>query len=201
MKPSLLFLSMIVSAGSLFAREPVWVFNNGPDVKLISLGQGQLLHEVGLTKLLPTGTDLTLTVPMGAKDAFPADKRPFFAVRYKYKTTIKQAGLFFTTDTLTALSDKSYSAFPVVGDSTWRSAIVDMRKFGHQNWTGKITSFRLDPTNPSDTDSTYQVSRLGFFPSEAEAQRFLDAATDAPDYSEPTHFVAPLERVRKRFID
>ena len=47
MKQSLLFLSMIVSAGSLFAREPVWVFNNGPDAKLISLGQGKLHHEVG----------------------------------------------------------------------------------------------------------------------------------------------------------
>lgn len=186
---------MIVSAGFLFAREPVWVFNNGVDAKMISLGQGQLHYEVGLTKLIPTGTDLTLTVPMGADDAFPAEKRPFFAVRYKYKTTIKQAGLFFTTDKLAVLSDKSYSSFSVVGDTTWRNAIVDMRKFGHRNWTGTITSFRFDPTNPSDTDSTYQVSRLGFFPSEAEAQRFLDAAVDAPDYSEPTHFVSPLQRV------
>ena len=188
-------MSIIVSAGSLFAREPVWVFNNGPDAKLISLEQGQLYNQVGLTKLIPTGTDLILSVPMDADDAFPADERPFFAVRYKYKTTITQAGLFFTTDTLTVLSDKSYSAFSVVGDNTWRTAIVDMRKFDHKNWTGTITSFRFDPTNPSDTDSAYQVSRLGFFPSEAEAQRFLDAAVDAPDYSEPTYFGAPLERV------
>lgn len=195
MKQSLLFLSLLVSAGSLFAREPTWVFNNGPDAKWISLGHGQLHYEVGLTKLIPTGTDLTLTVPMGADDAFPASERPFFAVRYKYKTTIAQAGLFFTTDTLTELSDKSYSSFSVVGDNTWRTAIVDMRQFGHKNWTGTITSFRFDPTNPSDTESIYQVSRLGFFPSEAEAQRFLDAAVDAPDYSEPTHFIAPLERV------
>ena len=179
MKQSLLVLSMIVSAGSLCAREPAWVFNNGPDAKLISLGQGQLHFEVGLTKLIPTGTDLTLTVPMGADDAFPADERPFFAVRYKYKTTITQAGLFFTTDTLTTLSDKSYSSFSVVGDNTWRTAIVDMRTFGHRNWTGTITSFRFDPTNPSDTDSGYQISRLGFFASEAEAQRFLEAAVDA----------------------
>ena len=195
MKQFLLFLSFIVSAGSLFAREPVWVFNNGPDAELISLGQGQLHHEVGLTKLMPTGTDLTLTVSMGADDAFPADERPFFAVRYKYNTTITQSGLFFTTDTLTVLSDKSYSLFSVVGDNTWRTAIVDMRTFDHKNWTGTITSFRFDPTNPSDTDSIYQVSRLGFFPSEAEAQRFLDAAVDAPDYAEPTYFIAPLERV------
>ena len=174
---------------------PVWVFNNGPDTKLISVGQGQLYHEVGLTKLIPKGTDLTLTIPMGAGDAFPAAERPFFAVRYKYKTAIKQAGLFFTTDTLTTLSDKSYSSFPVVGDNTWRTAVVDMRTFDHKNWTGTITSFRFDPTNPSDMDSMYQVSRLGFFRSQAEAQHFLDAAVDAPDYSEPTQFIAPLQRV------
>ena len=195
MKPSLLSAIVALSAGSLHGREPAWVFNNGPDAKLISLGQGQLCREVGLTKLIPTGTDLTLSVPMRAEDAFAAEERPFFAVRYKYKTAIKQAGLFFTTDTLTTLSDKSYSAFPVVGDNTWRTAVVDMRTFEHRNWAGTITSFRFDPTNPSDTDSSYQVSRLGFFPSETEAQRFLDAGVDAPDYSIPTHFVAPLQRV------
>ncbi len=170
MKSSLLFLSIVLSAGSILAREPVWIFNNGPDAKSISLGQGQLYHEVGLTKLIPTGTDLTLTVTMRADDAFPADERPFFAVRFKYKTTITQAGLFFTTDTLTALSDKSYSSFPVVGDNTWRTAIVDMRTFDPKNWTGTITSFRFDPTNPSDTDSVYQVSRVGTFPTIEQIQ-------------------------------
>ena len=195
MKQSFLLVILVLSAGSLSAREPVWVFNNGPDAKLISLGQGQLYFEVGLTKLIPTGTDLTLTLPMSADDAFLADERPFFGVRYKYQTTIKQAGLFFTTETLATLSDKSYSPFPIIGDNTWRTAIVDMRTFAHQNWTGTITSFRFDPSNPSDTESVYQVSRLGFFATEAEAQRFLDAAIDAPDYSEPTQFVAPLQRV------
>ncbi len=195
MKPSFLFLSIVLSAGSLVAREPAWIFNNGPDGTAIALGQGQLLREAGLTRLIPTGTDLTLTVSMGPDDAFPADQRPFFAVRYKYKTTVGYAGVFFTTDTLTALSDKSYSMFPVIGDNTWRNAIVDMRSFDHKNWTGTVTSFRFDPTNPSDTDSTYQISRMGFFPSREEAGRFLDAAVDAPDYSEPTRFVAPLQRV------
>lgn len=195
MKQFLLFLSLITPAVILDARDPEWVFNNGPDGALISLGQGQLYREVGLTKLIPTGTDLTLTVPMRVADAFSADERPFFALRYKYDTTVTQAGLFFTTDTLTVLSDRSYSSFPVIGDNTWRTAIVDMRTFGHQNWTGTITSFRFDPTNPSDTDSVYQISRLGFFPSEGAAQRFLEAAVDAPDYSEPTCFVAPLQRV------
>lgn len=190
-----LFLASALSAGFLQAREPAWIFNNGPDAKLISLGQGQLCREAGLTRLVPIGTDLTLTVPMEANDAFPAAARPYFAVRYKYKTAIRQAGLFFTTDTLKSLSDKSYSAFPVVGDNTWRNAIVDLRTFGHKNWTGTVTSFRFDPTNPSSTDSGYQVSRLGFFPSETEAKRFLDAAVDAPDYSGPTWFAAPFQRV------
>ncbi len=195
MKTSVLTTILVLWAGFLFAREPAWVFNNGPDAKLISLGQGQLHHEVGLTKLVPTGTDLTLSVPMGPDEAFAAAERPFFALRYKYKTTLKQAGLFFTTDTLTRLSDESYCSFPVIGNNTWRTAIVDMRSFDHKNWAGTITSFRFDPTNPSDTDSVYQVSRLGFFPTEAEARQFLDAAVDAPDYSEPTQFVAPLQRV------
>lgn len=195
MKQFLLYLSIFLHAGYLSAAEPAWVFNNGPDAKLISLGQGQLHHEVGLTKLIPTGTDLTLTVPMNAEDAFAADERPFFATRYRYDTTITQAGLFFTTDALPILSDKSYCSFPVVGDKTWRNVIVDVRQLNPDNWTGTITSFRLDPTNPSDTDSIYQISRLGFFPSREQAQRFLDAATDAPDYSEPTYFIAPLAKV------
>jgi len=195
MKQILASLSIIVFTSVLQAREPVWVFNNGPDAKLISLGQGQLHYEVGLTKLISTGSDLTLSVPMDADDAFPADERPFFAVRYKYDTTITQAGLFFTTDALTVLSDKSYSSFPVVGDKTWRNLIVDMRQFKHGNWTGTITSFRFDPTNPSAPNSSYQLSRLGFFPSAKQAQNFLDAAVDSPDYAEPTHFIAPLTRV------
>jgi hypothetical protein len=195
MRQSLLVLSIVLCAGSLFAREPAWVFNHGPDAKRITLRQGQLHEEVGLTKFVPTGTDLALTVRMDANDAFPAEQRPFFAVRYKYKTPIRQAGLFFTTDTLTTLSDKSYSPFPIVGDNTWRNAIVDMRQFAHKKWTGTITSFRFDPTNPSTTDSVYHISRLGFFPSEEEAQRFLAAAVDAPDYSEPTCFRDPLQRV------
>ncbi len=195
MRASLVFVAIFVSVSSSVAREPVWVFNNGPDAELISLEQGQLHHEVGLTRLVPTGTDLILTVPMSAEDAFSADQRPYFAVRYKYKTTITQAGLFFTTDRLTVLSDESYSPFAVVGDNTWRKAVVDLRTFRHGNWTGTITSFRFDPTNPSDTSSSYQISRLGFFATESEAQRFLDDAVDAPDYSEPTYFAGPLQRV------
>jgi hypothetical protein len=34
-----LLLVPALSAGFLQAREPAWIFNNGPDAKLISLGQ------------------------------------------------------------------------------------------------------------------------------------------------------------------
>lgn len=186
----------VLCAAALLAREPAWIFNNGPDVRLMSLGQGQLCAEVGLTKLVPTGTDMTVSVPMNAADAFPAAERPFFAVRYKYRTAVKQGGLFFTTDTLPELSDKSYSPFPVTGDNTWRTAVVDMRAFEHKAWAGTVTSFRFDPINPSDTRSVCEVSRFGFFPSREAAQRFLDAAVDAADYSQPTRFVAPMQQVR-----
>ena len=117
MKHPLLFLSLIACAGSLFAREPVWVFNNGPDTKLLSLGQGQLHREVGLTKLIPTGTDLTLTVPMGEEDAFPADKRPFFAVRYKYQTTITQASTESVPDSRPAVTWIPFPFLSLIGGS------------------------------------------------------------------------------------
>lgn len=195
-KKTSVVLGGMLCAAALLAREPAWIFNNGPDVRLISLGQGQLCAEVGLTKLVPTGTDMTVSMPMDAADAFPAAEKPFFAVRYKYRTAVRQAGLFFTTDTLTELSDKSYSQFPVTGDNTWRAAVVDMRAFGHKAWTGTVTSFRFDPINPSDTRSVCEVSRFGFFPSREAAQQFLDAAVDAPDYSQPTRFVAPMQQVR-----
>ncbi len=195
MKKGAGFLHIVLFSCTLLARDPAWIFNNGPDASKIAVGHGDLCTEAGLTKLIPTGTDLTLTVPLDKKDAFPADKRPFFALRYKYRTSIQQAGLFFTTDTLTGLSDKSYSPFPVVGDNTWRKAIVDMRAFNHKNWSGTITSFRFDPINPSDTDSVCEISRFGFFPSEEQAQQFLAAADDAPDFSRMTHFMAPLQRV------
>lgn len=188
-------LSIILFASLLGAREPAWIFNGGSDAGLISLSQGQLQLQAGLTKLDPTGTDLSLSVPMNSDDAFAADARPFFAVRYKYDTSNTLAGLFFTTDTLPVLSDESYCSFPVVGDGEWRDVVVDLRKLNPENWKGTITSFRFDPTNPSDSDSSYQLSRLGFFSSGEAATQFLEAAVDAPDYEEPTHFTTSLSRV------
>ena len=178
-----LMASVVVPA---LAREPEWIINKGEDAEDVSVGQGFLTREFGLASITSTGTDCTFRVPMTKDDAFSAEERPFFAVRYKYDSTIETAGLFFTTDELKSLSDKSFSAFKVVPDNTWRNAIVDMRSFSHKQWKGTITSFRFDPTNPSDDASKYSISRLGFFPTEAAAKAFLDAADDEPDYSLPT---------------
>ena len=120
---------------------------------------------------------------MNADDAFPADERPFFAVRYKYKTPITQAGLFFTTDTLT----RSFGQ-ELLRVSRCRGQYMANRRCRHAEdspiRTGTERSPRSGSTRPiqADTDSVYQVSRLGFFPSEAEAQHvFL-----MPPWTPPT---------------
>ncbi len=179
-----------ISAGVLPAAEtsnaPQWILNHGPAAKQAIIGQGDLIQALGTTRIQTTGTDVTLTLPMTKNEAFPAEKFPVFAMRYRMVTPIKTGGIFFTTDTLTALSDKSYSPFPILGDGQWRHAVLDMRTCAHGQWKGTIRSFRLDPTNPSVPDSTLEVSRLGFFPSVEAAEAFLNQANDEPDYSQDT---------------
>ncbi|MBR0238736.1 MAG: hypothetical protein IJQ39_11640, partial [Thermoguttaceae bacterium] len=141
------------------------------------------------------GTDCTITLPVSSKNAFDAQAFPFFAFRYKYKSAHRQAGLFFTTDTLTSLSDKSYSPIAVEPDNTWRNCVVDMRTYSHKQWAGKITGARFDPTNPSTPGDVLQLSRMGFFLTKEAAEAFLSVAVDAPDYSEDSVFRAPLQKV------
>ncbi len=172
-----------VLVGAVFAGEPTWILNHGPDAERVRVGQGIGADAPGLFRMRATGTDLTLSLPMSASDAFPAAARPFFALRYRNTSKWIQAGLFFTTDALTELSDKSYSPFPVICDGTWRNTILDMRAFKHGQWKGTITSFRLDPTNPSSPDDHAEVSRLGFFPSRETAAAFLAQADDHEDFS------------------
>ena len=175
-------------------KAPVWILNNGPDGADANVGGADLRVETGLTTMNVVGTDATFSLPIGENDRFEAAERPFFAFRYKIESDQKVGGLFFTTDELTSLSDKSYSQFPVVCDGVWRDLIVDMRSFPHQNWKGVVSSFRLDATNPSSPGSTISLSRLGFFPSEEAAKAFLAEANDAPDYSLPATLTAPLQK-------
>ena len=193
---------LVIGCNAAFSDEPTaptpklsWIFNGGNDVSLMSVGQGNVLRETKLTRFVPTGTDCTITLPVSSKNAFDAQAFPFFAFRYKYKSAHRQAGLFFTTDTLTSLSDKSYSPIAVEPDNTWRNCVVDMRTYSHKQWTGKITGARFDPTNPSTPGDVLQLSRMGFFPTKEAAEAFLSAAVDAPDYSEDSVFRAPLQKV------
>ncbi|MBR4104569.1 MAG: hypothetical protein IKK39_10970 [Thermoguttaceae bacterium] len=175
-------------------KAPAWILNNGPDVADATVGQAELRVEAGLTTMRVRGTDATFSLPIDEDARFAAAERPFFALRYKIESDKKVGGIFFTTDELTALSDKSYSQFPVVCDGVWRDLVVDMRSYPHRNWKGVVSSFRLDATNPSSPGSTISLSRLGFFPSEEAARKFLAEANDAPDYSRPATLDAPLQK-------
>ena len=188
---------LIIGCNAATADEPnpSWIFNGGDDVSLMSVGQGNVLRETKLTRFVPIGTDCTITLPVSSKNAFDAQAFPFFAFRYKYKSAHRQAGLFFTTDTLTSLSDKSYSPIAVEPDNTWRNCVVDMRTYSHKQWAGKITGARFDPTNPSTPGDVLQLSRMGFFLTKEAAEAFLSVAVDAPDYSEDSVFRAPLQKV------
>ena len=185
----LLFLGTAISSSA----EPRWILNNGRDVLRLLPGQSILDFKQGLITITPDGTDATLSVPLAQEERFEAAQFPFFGMRYRYRTNLKQAGLFFTTDALTRLSDESYSPFPVQGDQKWNDQVVDLRSFSHGNWKGTITGFRIDPTNPSDTDSSLEISRFGFFRSTDEARKFLGEANDEPDPAKETIFpkVAP----------
>ena len=188
---------LIIGCNAATAEEPKlsWIFNGGDDTSALSVGQGNVFRETKLTRFVPIGTDCTITLPVSSKNAFDAQAFPFFAFRYKYKSAHRQAGLFFTTDTLTSLSDKSYSPIAVEPDNTWRNCVVDMRTYSHKQWAGKITGARFDPTNPSTPGDVLQLSRMGFFPTKEAAEAFLSAAVDAPDYSEDSVFTAPLQKV------
>jgi len=188
---ALLFLGLTVP---LSGKEPQWIFNNGPDIADVAIGQGNLFSEVGLMTIKSTGTDMTVTVPMMDEDAFAADQYPFFALRYKIISKQEFGGLFFTTDELKNLSDDSFSSFAIQNDDQWHNLIVDMRSYSHKNWKGTIHSFRLDPINPSDADSQVCISRFGFFKSNEEAEAFLAAANDEPDLSLETTFHGLLQK-------
>lgn len=197
MKKTNLLLSCAAALCAFAApASPTWIVNNGPDAARVSVSQGAATCELGLHSVRPTGFDMSMTFPMKAEDAFAAAERPFFAMRYRMRTSQKVGGVFFTTDTLTGLCDRSYTPFPVVGDGTWRHAVVDMRSSPRGEWKGVVTSFRLDPTNPSDADSLIEVSRLGFFASPSDAEEFLSAANDNADYSRETVLRAGKSRCR-----
>lgn len=176
-----LLLGEIEVDSFLDAREPQWVINNGTDAKLLTIGQGNMISQFGLQQIKPTGTDLTVSLPVD-RTGFSANYR-YFAIRYRIKSKIMIGGLFFTTKTLSQLSDASFSPFPIQTDNQWHNLVVDMMEFKHKQWKDTITGFRLDPTNPSVPGDNIFLSRFGFFKTKESANQFLADANDVPDYS------------------
>lgn len=166
------------------AKEPQWIFNHGPDAPRAIVSQGSALKALGLFRISVTGTDTTLSISYDRKDAFKAAERPYFAMRYRITSKIRRCGIFFVTDTLTSLSDKSYSSFAIEPDGAWRNVVVDMRVQKPDRWNGMVYGFRIDPTNPSEPGDVNEISRIGFFPSREAAEAFLAEADDSEDYSD-----------------
>ena len=171
------------AAKDVVAKAPVWILNNGGDVERQSVGGGKSRSLFGLFEMEATGHDVTVSPMMTSAETFEAQTRPFFAVRYKAQTKREIGGIFFTNEKLTTLSDESFTSFPIVGDGTWQNLVVDMREEPKKVWNGTITSMRLDLPNPSDRGTVISLSRYGFFPTKEEANAFLAAANDLPDYN------------------
>ena len=176
-----------VGAGTV--PQTCWILNRGPDGARICVAGGTATRELGLLSVRATTHDVQLALP--ETDDFAADGHPFFALRYRIRTRQAIGGLFFTTDTLTRLCDRSFTPFPIVGDGVWRNAVVDMRKSPHGEWRGMVTSFRLDPVNPSADGDEIEISRMGFFPDVEACASFLSAADDSPDFGAETILTGP----------
>ena len=196
MKASSLVVATAVVGAVWCARagEPQWIFNNGSDVGKASVQEGGITEALGLFRITAVRTDLTFTVPLAKEDAFSAEGHPFLAIRYRIRSRFGHCGVFFTTDTMPSLTDKSYSHFPIKPDGAWHNAVVDMREQKKGLWKGTVRSFRLDPTNPSEPGDTDEISRFGFFPSRAAADAFLAAADDREDYTKDLMLVGPTSK-------
>ena len=180
--------------GAVQTPQTSWILNRGPDGARVCVDGGVRTCELGLLAVRATTRDVQLYMP--ETDDFRAEERPFFALRYRIRSGCRVGGIFFTTDTLTRLCDRSFTPFPIVGDGAWRHAVVDMRTSPHGEWKGVVTSFRLDPVNPSADGNEIEVSRLGFFPDVPACERFLAAADDTPDYAAETFLDGPGYRCR-----
>ena len=183
-----------LSAFGADAPQTRWILNRGPDGARAHVEGGVATRELGLVAIRANSHDVQLSMP--DTDDFAAAGHPFFALRYRIRSARPIGGLFFTTDTLTDLCDRSFTPFPIVGDGTWRHAVVDMRKSPHGEWKGVVTSFRLDPVNPSDDGTEIEVSRMGFFPDPSAAEAFLAQADDTPDFACETLLTGPGYRCR-----
>jgi len=109
----------------------------------------------------------------------------YAAVRYNASSVNNNsrysAYLYFKTEGDTNFSqDRAVSAY-IYPDGTYRDLIFDMSSC--DNWSGTITSARLDLLNWNDVGDSFIIARIGFFETEKEAQDFLNADESLADFN------------------
>lgn len=185
----------IINSG---AETPCWDFTSNPEAQNEWLpGGGYWGSEHGISAFTPSTNDGTLTKTFIGDRQFDADEFKYLAVRIKNTSSQKLGILFFTDEVVESFNDDNYVKFNFTKNGTnaeWENIVVNAKQQFPETWTGKISSVRLDPANPTDIGSTIYISRVGFFRSEADAIAFLEAADDTPDYSLSTVFKSELQR-------
>ncbi len=187
---------IIINTG---AQTPCWDFTNSAyDRSDWVPSGGYWLDEHGLCAFSATTTDGMLTKTFHEGDGFSANEFKFLGVRMKNMSSNRGGVLFFTNELHEAFADPYYGRFNFTkngANGEWENIVINLQKQHPDDWTGIISSVRIDPSNPTTIGSTIYISRLGFFRSEAEANAYLEAANDVPDYSLPAVFRSDLQRV------
>jgi len=166
----------------------VFIFDTPESVSRWSSAGCVTSFEFGNMKIVPSGFDPYVTTGLTDDEKFDANKYPWVGYRYKMSTKGTIGGFFFTSSTLTKLSDASYSQYTLLANNKWVNHIIDMRTAKHGNWGGIINFFRIDPINGiEDTDASIYINRIGFFKTEAEAKAFTAQGT-SEDYSSVASF-------------
>ncbi|MBQ9920987.1 MAG: hypothetical protein IJO52_02280, partial [Clostridia bacterium] len=166
------------------ATPVTWDFENNAElIDEWSPVGGYSSAEFGFLKVTSTSTDVSISTTLSDDEKIDTSKLKYFAYRYWAKDVKNSAGLFFTNQYITSMSDKTYTNFNITGDKRWRNTIYDMSSAGHGNWKGTVDKVRLDVSNPSLTNSVVYISKIGFFSTFEEASAFLADSKDTFDYS------------------
>ena len=176
------------------ATPVTWDFTNDEEESLAwTTSGGSSSRELGLFKVQSASKDCYIMKNLTEDEYFKAEELKYFAYRYLAKDVVGTAGIFFTSDVLTSLSDKSFTPFGISGDGEWHNVVMDVPSV-NQNWKGTINRVRVDVSNPSKEHSVVYVSRMGFFSTRQEAINFLEEASDNFDYSQKSTLEAPMLR-------
>lgn len=192
------FLNEEITCNIDLPESPTWDFTSNPEAQNEWLpGGGYWGSEHGISAFTPSNHDGTLTKTFIGDKQFDADDFKYLAVRIKNTSSTNLGILYFANDIIETFSDPNYVKFNFTKNGTnaeWENIVVNAKRQFPEKWTGKISSVRLDPANPTVEGSTIYISRVGFFRNEADAIAFLEAADDTPDYSLSTVFKSELQR-------